>query len=314
MSRRLLLSLIGLACFAAFGDAQAQPIQAAPEPDWSVPEIVVTAPMPRMWRLVKGASTVWVLGVIPLPRGLKWNTAAVTHVLDKADRVILPPRTEVGLFQAMEAASRSHLPKGRTLDGEFSPDLSAEYRSVMHRIGRDPAKYQTEKPAWAALMLDVDLMQTPGFDTREPAATVMQLAQAKHIPVSHATYRSDAMLDQLVSLPDDEGRAALSIAIAGADFALVHQDAAGAAWAAGRVAAVRANITPASSATALLLHTPVFQALAARSIDDTVSAIDHALSQPGTTLELMSLPSLAQKDGALDRLRAQGVEISEPAE
>jgi hypothetical protein len=109
MSRRLLLSLIGLACFGSLADAQVQAIRAASEPDWSAPDIVVTAATPRMRRLVKGASTVWKLGVIPLPQGRKWNTAAVTHVQDNADRLLLPPSTAVGLFQAMEAASRSHL-------------------------------------------------------------------------------------------------------------------------------------------------------------------------------------------------------------
>jgi uncharacterized protein YbaP (TraB family) len=268
-----------------------------------------------MWKLVKGSSTVWVLGVVtPLPKGLKWNTAPLMHVLDGANRVILPSMTSVGPFQAMEALSRSHLPKGKTLETEVPPDVASAYRLVLSRIGRDPAKYENEKPAWAALMLDIDVAKSPGFDASEPVATVIRLAREKHVPTSQRNYASGGMLDQLVSLPDDEGRAVLSDAVRGAQFALDHQQTAGQAWAQGRLQELRANLSPASSPTGLLLHTPAYQANFTRSVDDTVSTIHQALSEPGTTVAILSLTSLARLGGALDVLKKEGVTVMEPSD
>jgi uncharacterized protein YbaP (TraB family) len=316
MNCRRLSICAAIAYLGSFISAGAQSPAAAPEPEWSVSEVVVKLPAPRMWKLVSGASTVWVLGIVtPLPKGLKWNTAALIHAMDGAKRIILPPMTTVGPFEALEAVSRAHLPKGKTLDTELPPDVDSEYRSVLSRLGRDPAKYQNEKPAWAALMLDVDVANfSPGFDPAEPTATIRRLARERHVPTSQATYKSGAMLDQLVSLPDDEGRAVLSDAVRGADFALAHQQAAGQAWAQGRLQMVRANVSPASSASGLLLHTPAYQASTARSVDDAVKTINQALAEQGTTVVVMSLTSLARLGGALDVLKKQGVTMIEPVE
>jgi hypothetical protein len=122
------------------------------------------------------------------------------------------------------------------------------------------------------------------------------------------------MLNQLVSLPDDEGRAALSDAVRGAEFVLEHQQAAGRAWAQGHLQAVRASISPASSASGLLLRTPAYQANFTRSVEDAVGTINQALSEPGTTVAVMSLTSLARLGGTLDVLKTQGVTVTEPTD
>ena len=294
--------------------AAAQPGPPPSEPEWSAPEIVVTAASPPMWKLRKAGSTVWVLGIIePLPAGMRWNTAPVSRVLKEAKHVVLPPKTSVGLFQAISALSRAHLPRDTTLDQVLGPETSAAYAAVVERLGESPAKHQREKPAWAALMLELDLDHAQGYNLGEPLTTIRRLAQENHVPVSEADYRSGAMLDQLVALPEEEGRAAMQDAIAGADFALSHQRSAADAWASGRLEALRANISPAASASGLLLRTPAYKANAARSVEDTIEVIHQALDTPGTTLVLLTLTSLVRQGGALDRLRAEGVEITAPA-
>lgn len=161
-------------------------------------------------------------------------------------------------------------------------------------------------------MLEVDLGHAPGFSADEPVSTLRRLAQAARVPVAEVNYGSGAMLDQLVSLPDAEGRAALEDAVAGANFALAHQRAAGDAWAAGHLQSLRADLSPVASSSGLLLRTPAYQANAAKAVDETVAAIRQALDARVPTLAVLTHTSLVHQGGALDRLRAEGVEISEP--
>ncbi len=285
------------------------------EPQWSVTEpIVVTAPSPRLWKLVRGGSTVWVLGDIePLPKGLSWNRAPLARVIEGADRVLLPPEGFSGVLEALNALARSHLAGGATLDATLPPDLEARYRAVLARLGRNPNAVRRDKPAWAALFLELDFIRAPGVDTSEPLGTVARIARDKHVRVQRvASYKAAGVLGELVSLPEGESEAVLSDAIAGIDYGLDHVAAAGRAWAVGDLRTVRANISPAETPLAVFLHTPMGQRLGARSVDDTTAALRSALAKPGTTVAVMRLGALVQQGGALDRLRAEGVSITEP--
>ena len=314
------MKLSAVSCIAALvwttsvGVLKAQAPSEPAEPEWSAPEIVVTASSPPMWKLQKGGSTVWVLGVIDrLPAGMTWNTAPLRRVLQNAKKVILPPKTFVGVFQAISALSKAHLPRGVTLNGTMGPQTRAAYDAVVRRLGKDPAKYQNEKPAWAALMLEVDLDHAPGFSATEPVATIRKLAQQAHVPVEEVDYKSGAMLDQLVALPEAEGEAALKDAVAGANFAWAHQTTAGAAWASGHLQTLRTNLIPTASSSGLLIRTPAYQSNEAKASNETDLVINRALDSGVPTLVVLTLTSLVRQGGALDRLRAEGVAIAEPS-
>lgn len=283
------------------------------DPSMAAP-IVVVAPGPRLWKLVRGASTVWVLGEIePLPRGLKWNSAPVARVIKGADRVLLPPEGGGGVFDALRALARSRLPRGATLDTALPPDLDLAYRRVLARLGRDPNKPRRDKPAWAALLLEIDFVRSRNIDVSEPVRTVERLARQDHVKVQRiAFYKAGGVLGEVVGLPEAESQAALADAVAGVDFGLDHMAAAGQAWARGDLRAVRANSTTAQTPLIVLQHTLTGRRLGARSIDDTTAALRSALAGPGTTLVLLRLAALVEKGGALDRLRAEDVSITEP--
>ena len=198
---------------------------AAPEPAWSMADpVVVTAPSPRLWKLARGGSTVWVLGEIePLPKGLSWNTAPLARIIQGADRVLLPPEGYGGVFEALRALARSRLPNGATLDATLPPALEARYRTVLARLGRNPNTPRRDKPAWAALFLELDFIRARGVDTAEPFRTIGRIARDKHVPVQRvASYKAAGVLDELVSLPEQESEAALAEAVAGVDFGLDH--------------------------------------------------------------------------------------------
>ena len=62
----------------------------------------------------------------------------------------------------------------------------------------------------------------------------------------------------------------------------------------------------------MFLHTPSGRAIGARSTDDTTDALRSALARPGVTVAVLRLAALVEKGGALDRLRAEGVSVTEP--
>ena len=298
MTCAALIAAIGL---AASAPAQAppqgpSPVVAPAEPEWSVADqVVVTAPNPRLWKLVKGNSTVWVLGEIePMPKGLAWNSAPLARIMQGANRVLYPPEGYGGVLDALSALTRSRLPQGATL-------------------GADPNKPRRDKPAWAALFLELDFIRAKGVDTAEPFRTISRIAREKHVRISRvASYKARGVLDELVSLPEAQSEAALADAVAGVDFGLDHLAAAGHAWAVGDLKTVRADLSPAETPLIVFLHTPTGKRLGAQSTSDTTTALRAALAQPGVTVAVLRLAALVQKDGALDQLRAEGVSVTEP--
>ena len=285
------------------------------EAPWSITDAVtVTAPAPRLWKLARAGSTVWVLGeVSPLPRGLVWNSAPLGRVMQSADRVLLPPEGSVDVWDGLGALVHSRLPGGAMLNATLPPDLDRRYRAVLVRLCRNPNRIERDKPAWAALFLELDFIGSHAVDASEPFRTVERLARAKHIPVQRvATYHRTGVLKEMVGLPEGESEATLSDAVAGVEFGLDHVAAAGQAWAKGDLKSVRANISPGETPLVVLLHTPAGRQTYDRAVDDTTDALRSALQKPGVTVAVMRLAALVQQAGALDRLRAEGVEVSEP--
>ena len=62
----------------------------------------------------------------------------------------------------------------------------------------------------------------------------------------------------------------------------------------------------------VFLHTAAGKRIGAQSTDDTTTALHTALQQPGVTIAVLRLAALVQKGGALDRLRTEGVMVTEP--
>ena len=96
-------------------------------------------------------------------------------------------------------------------------------------------------------------------------------------------------------------------------FGLSHLASAGRAWAVGDLQAVRANTSPLETPLIVFLHTPTGKALGLRAVDDTTQALRSALDKPGVAVAVVRLGDITQPGGAFDRLRQEGVSITEPA-
>jgi len=60
--------------------------------------------------------------------------------------------------------------------------------------------------------------------------------------------------------------------------------------------------------------TPAGHVLASRAEDDLVKSINTALETPGVAVTTFDINRFAERDGAIDKLRAEGVQVTEPAD
>jgi hypothetical protein len=287
----------------------------AEEPSWTVGELVVTArPQgPVLWRVAKGGSEVWVLGVLPnMPRHQAWNTARLERVITGAGVVLTQPRASVDLFTVLGVLTHLNLPRGRTLDQELPPDLETRFVHARALAGTSAARYARLKPVWAAWRLLADYYNAAKVSYTEPQDTVVRLASRHHTPVRPvATYRAKPILRNFEAMTDAEGQACLADAVTDIEHDSRHAAAAAEAWAAGDLRAVREHY--ADPAFRLCLEAaPSFVALRDRSVADTVDAVDAALARPGKSVAIFSLDDLLSDRGALQRLRAEGATITAP--
>ena len=309
------MKAIVLAVLASLATALGGRLSAADEPSWTVGELVVTAKAqgPVLWRVAKGGSEVWILGALPnMPRKQAWNTARLERVITGANVVLTRPRASVDLFTVLGVLTHLNLPHGRTLDAELSPDLEARFALARSLAGTSAARYARLKPVWAAWRLLADYYATAKLSYTEPQEALVRLASRHHTPVKPiATYRGKAVVQNFEAMSDAEGQACLADVAADIEHDSRNAAAAARAWAIGDLPTVRAHYGEPKFRLCLE-QAPSFVTLNDRSVDDTVAAIDAALSRPGKSVAIFPLGDLLRDGGALQRLRAEGATITAP--
>ena len=307
-SRRLAVALA-----LAFG-LSAAPSLADPPPDWTVQEVVVTAQRaPVLWRLSKGDSEVWVLGVLPvMPKNQAWNSQRLDRVLAGAHVVLTQAQTSVDLRTAFMLMTQHGLPHGQTLKAQLPPELASRFDRDSALAHIPATRFAHDKPVWAALMLWLDYNHAANLSRDEPLMTVERLARAHRVPVRPiGTYQGKDMLANLLHLPKEAAESCLADVLADIEFNEVNARPAARAWALGDIKTVHAHYAE-PSLRLCLNQAPSWRILADRSVEDTVRAVDAALASPGKSVAIFPLGDLLRTGGALDRLRAQGVTVETP--
>lgn len=316
----LLLALVGL--FVAAAGARAQEV-AAPPTDLSavVEELVIEGrPMgPALWRVKRGDAEVVVLGgLAPLPHQLKWTSPRLERALGVADLLLVPPqgRPQLSDLPGMTfrvASLRQGL--GHKLEPNLSPDLRVRFVQARERLGIGPGSYDHWKPAIAGFMLLADFREHEGLSTGKPATTVQRMAKGqrghrlKIEPM--ADIHLGAMVKSAASLTPAQHEACLSAALSDIDAETARARTAAQAWAMGDLAMVRANAS-ADLLDRCLLQLPSLTNLLEQDTAQSVMSLNRALSHAGTTVAIIDLRLLLSANGVLDRLKAQGAEISVP--
>jgi uncharacterized protein YbaP (TraB family) len=303
--------VLGAAVLVAF---PAMP-QTAPE-QWS-DEIIVSAPAagPAIWRLRKGSSEVLVIGILPVfPKAQTWRTRRIEMALKGANALITPATSRASFGDYMSMMSKKALPNRQTLKDSLPPDLNARYEATAARAGVSIKAFAHDKPVWAGARLRADVLTKVRLTDDEPTGTIVRLARRQNVPVRAAgKYKLSPVLRDVNAMSRDASETCLRRTLDDIDFDLDRAPKTAAAWAIGDTRTVLANYHGSALADCLE-GSGMGAALMERSVTDAVDAISDALAVPGRTVAIVPLAPWLRKGGALDRLRAQGILVTAPAD
>lgn len=286
-------------------------------PDWGVEEVVVQAHHagPLVWRAHRGTAEVYLLPIVgPMPKDLAWDHAGLAPVVAGARRIWLEPRASVGLVEGawflLMQRDQVELPDGPRLEAQLPDDLRRRFVALRSRLGKDADRYEDDLPAWAGLILFFDFLRARDWSGSEPDDTIRDLADHAEVkPLG--TYDALPFVKELKHLSPEENRVCLANALDDIEAEDAHQPAAARAWAAGDLAAMKANYSD-PKIFACLQHLPHFAEAWKKSVADSTGAVEAALDAGGTTLMVVSLGALLRSDGVLERLTAAGIAVDAP--
>ena len=277
--------------------------------------VVGRPPGPALWRVRKGdAELVIIGGLSPLPHLQQWNAVRVRAALTGAKALLVAP-IRIGAFEGAILALRSgaiRLPGGQPLDARLPQPLRARFEAATRTAGQTPAHYARLRPAAAGAFLVSDFRRTAGFSSAKPGSTLERMAKAQGVPVRTLPGLSLApFINSLLGLPEAQQLACLNAAVDEIDEERARARAASQAWADGKLAQVQANWSTALLEGCALPNARV-QALLEQGTETATRDMEAMLRSPGRTVALVDLHFLLRANGLLDRLEADGAQVTVP--
>lgn len=317
---RLFVGLIAAAGLAGPAAAQSPPPPAPAALSGSAVvyelEVVKRLPGPRIWKAAKPDSDLFIVGAVtPIPHLQAWDTSRTENAIDNAVVVLLPPEGKVGMFDLVGLAvtgGGAKLSGGRTLPGMLSPETKARFERLMKLARQGWKRYDRLKPGLAGAQLIADFRKAGGLSDAKPGVTIEKLAKQHGTPSrAVAEYRLRPLLKTLTDLPDSTHLACLNDALDEVEYEEVHSVPAAKAWAEGDLAGVRAHYRP-NRMERCLQAAPSVNAMLEKATADTTLELKKVLDRPGKTVAVVDLALLLRANGVLDRLKADGAQISVP--
>jgi hypothetical protein len=280
--------------------------------------VIGTPPGPPIWRVKRGESEVVILGgLTPLPHMLQWSSPRLDRALVGANRLLVPPQDEVRFTDLPGLALRMaslRQPLGHKLESDLSPALRERFVRTRESLGIGPGRYAHWKPAIAGFLLIADFREKAGLSTGKPTTTVMRRAKALGVKVQPmADISWGAMVKSASAMKGPAHEACLTAALNDLDAEAARAGPLAQAWAVGDLATVKGGMT-ANLLDQCLLQLTSATALLDYGTRQSVDAINAALAKPGKTVAIIDLKFLLRSGGVLDRLKAQGAEVSVPRE
>ncbi len=309
---RTLGRLMAVFGFMWFGQAGFDQLTAAEPPptQWSdLTQVVVRAhiPGPAMWKLTRGASTVWVLGVMDIkPDPLRWNAARFKRVLRGAKVLILPQ-------ESTWAPTNSTLPKSQRLKDVVTAKTYARFEATIARDSLSISTYDTYRPVWAGARLMSDVIADHAISTRIVPDTLPVFARQAGVPVQWLRRDDAPNLLRLYDGMDAAGsEACFNAYLDSIDYLLGAMPKVTMAWARGDLTTLMKYHREMAYTTCIRADATMAPLYQGYAIDNAVTAIETALTAPGKSVAVWPLSDLLRQDGVLDHLRAEGVTITSP--
>jgi hypothetical protein len=285
-----------------------------------VETVIVTADArgPAIWHATKDGVDVAILGIVqPLPDNFAWNMKSLEAILGGAQLVLLPPQVRMGVFSGawfyLTKSDLLHPPDNKTLWDVLDPGAAAALARACEFLHEPKDRYSDNSPILAAMRLGSDFRHVDDLTTHEPEDAIAALARARRVAVRRiATYDLVPSGEDLLKLPPTVTGECIDAAVRDIDFQSRPVPAAANAWAVGDVTGMMANWSPSNYYECLVQLSPHATAIDARSIDDTVGAVNKALAEGGRTLVVVDIGILLRKGGVLDRLKATGISVAGP--
>lgn len=321
----LAICLLGM----AMGDIRAaQPVQ-------ELEEVLVTGerPGPAMWRVSKGAHTLWIMGTLePLPSRMTWRSDQVEKVIGESGEILARSVSDwdadTGFFESiglLRAVLRlRHNADDATLR-EVLPEAVYQRWQAAHRrwYGKDPDPKERARPSYAADLLYERALRESGLTQDARVWPVVEkLARAEGVRIRRREFpvfieRPRELIDELKVLPRDREVACLVATLDYIDTKLPYLQQRAAAWAVGDLEALRA--LPAGNLRtdcqdALLENTRIGAMLReerAKSSNDWWGIVDWLLLTHRTSFTVLTIDELFD-DSLLHRLRDKGYEVTQP--
>jgi hypothetical protein len=285
-----------------------------------VETVIVTANAkgPAIWHAMKDGADVAILGIVqPLPGNFAWNTKPLVGILGDAHLVLLPPQVHMGVFSGawfyLTQSDLLHPPTDKSLWDVLDPGVAAALAKACEFLHEPRDRYSDNSPVFAAMRLGSDFRHVYYLTTHEPEDLIVALARARRVAVRHvATYDLIPSGEELLKLSPAVTGKCIDAAIRDIDFQSRHVAAAANAWATGDVTGMMANWSPSNYYECFVQLSSHATAIDARSIGDTVEAINAALEDGGHTVAVVDIGILLRKGGVLDRLKAAGIPVAGP--
>lgn len=283
--------------------------------EYNVTEVTVVGhlPGPALWRVRKGDAEVYIVGALPvLQKRFDWDRSRVSRILDKSNVLLTPPQAKVGVLGLVKWQFAKGNGLFRDLYSVMPWDLSNRFRKVAKQNGLDPKDYAKDNPILAVMRLRDDVYLKHNLATNNPEKMLEFMAKQKGKPMrSVADYSAARLVGKVSDMSDAARNACVTATLNEIDFAVAHGAAATQAWANADLKTARDN-SPSSATLACLEGSGSTRDVLDRATDDTVKAIDDALSKPGVAVISLPMSVLLRQNGVLDQLKAQGADVSEP--
>lgn len=190
--------------------------------------------------------------------------------------------------------------------------LRKRFVAAVAKSKHDADHYSSLRPPLALLRLEGDVIEAEGLTGKEPSNSIEKIA--RHLGVSAkpvADYEALPMLRALPQMSATANETCVKDALDDLDNIAAHSKAAAQAWAAGDLDVLKTNWLEQRFQSCIQV-VPGVSVLFQRAVRDSVAAVNAALGKPGKTVMLVSFGALLKKDGVLDRLKAEGLEIEQP--
>ena len=307
MIRNLFMSTsLAMACAA-----MAAPVLAAPEVE---DEIIVTARRSGapMWTLETPRGTVLLVGEITeVPKATPWYPDRLEEATARADRVILGTKAKVSpgdVFRLIfKGGKLTKLPKEQTASDYLDRQRLRRLSALEARFGQDYSRQNFLITASDLLSKRLRFDRDTGPDATDVVRKAASRAKVRTEPVG--TVRGEDILDNLFAAAPASHIPCLDAAMAATEAGGAIVEERGSDWRAFDVPAVVGN--PLEHALGQCWPW-ADGAFGPELRDQWNRAIDGALARPETTLAVVPLRLLAEKNGILDRLERQGLDPRGP--